>query len=180
MVERARARATEAGAAVEIECATASAALESHRRRGAHFDGAWASFALAYDAPLRELRAPLASVLKSGAPLVISLPNVITLSAPWRIPARARDRYFHKVGGRRVRILATTPRATCTALAPDFRLVHYEGMSVLAPAAKFWRAWRLLGPVGGGLEWLDSRLASRRPWRSLGDHTIYVFRRVGP
>lgn len=169
-------RARTAGLEIEVRAQKASQALTDLRRTGRRFDGAWASFALAYDAPLSELVEPLRQVLRPGAPLVLSLPNVWTLSAPWRVPTRLAGTYRHKVGAARVPVHCYAPREAIRMLSSRFDLVGFEAMAVFVPPARLWKAWRLLGPVATAMERLDAAASTRSPWRSLGDHTLFVFR----
>jgi len=170
---KARARAV----TVEVVVSTASQALASFGESGAVFGGAWSSFAIGYDAPLPALRAPLAAVLSSAAPFVVSLRNPWCLAEPWSIPSRATGRYRHKVGDARVAVAHYSPRAAVRALAPDFSLERSEALPALVPPPRYGRAWNCLGGVARGLERADEKLAARAPFRALGDHTLMVFRR---
>ncbi|HLF05998.1 MAG TPA: class I SAM-dependent methyltransferase [Thermoplasmata archaeon] len=110
MLSVAEKKVAESGADVELLHASAGDALRSLVERGQSFDGAWASFSLSYDEPLDSLRAPLAAVLKPGAPFVCTLRNTFCFGEPWSFVSRVSGIYRHRVGGRRVALRHHTPR----------------------------------------------------------------------
>jgi SAM-dependent methyltransferase len=176
-VETATMKATASAMPVEVRRGTASQALQELVDGGERFDGVWASFSLAYDAPLGKLAPSLAAVLGPGAPFVFSLPNPWVLMAPWRIPKRRRGLYRHKVGTSRPVIRCRSYAQAVHDLAGWFEPESAQGLNVLVPPGRFHRAWKLTGPIGRWMESLDDRVAGRRGWRRLGDHTLFVFRR---
>lgn len=178
LAARARAKAEGLRLEVEVIVSTASEALHQFTSTGERFDGAWSSFALGYDVPLGTLRPALASLLRPGAPAVLSVRNPWCLAEPWSIPARATGRYRHRVGGARVPLRHYSLRAASRALAPEFVLERAQGLPVLVPPPRYGAAWNRLAGVAAAVENADRRLASRAPFNALGDHTLLVFRRA--
>jgi hypothetical protein len=170
-------KAAAAGLPIEVRVATASVALKALHGDAELFDGAWSSFAIGYDAPLEVLQANLAAVLPPNAPLVLTLRNPWCLAAPWSIPQRARGRYLHKVGEARVPIRHYSRRAAADALSAGFDLVKWQAVPVLVPPPRAGALWNKLGPLATAIERLDALVAPRAPFNSLGDHTLFEFRR---
>lgn len=170
-------RAREGDVRVEVVRDTAASALADLGAKGALFDGAWSSFALGYDAPLDQLSPPLAALLRPGAPLVLSLRNPWCLAEPWSIPIRATGRYRHKVGEARVPVAHYSLRAVRRALFADFEFVSAQALPVIVPPPRYGKAWNRMGRVAAFIEARDGALATRSPFRALGDHTLMVFRR---
>jgi SAM-dependent methyltransferase len=173
-----KSKASAAHLQVEVHELGAFAALQALAGRGEMFDGAWSSFALAYEVPLEQLRAPLAAVLNPAAPFVCSLRNPWCLCEPWSIPSRRAGRYRHKVGEARVPLRHYSVRQAVGALLPEFRLESYTGLAVLVPPPRYGVAWNRLGALASAIERLDARVAGRFPTMGLGDHTLFRFRRM--
>jgi SAM-dependent methyltransferase len=178
MLSRARARALGAGVSVEIIERPAGEALRELASKDERFDGAWASFSLSYDEPLAALRPFLAAVLRADAPFVCTLRNTFCIGEPWSIVSRAAGTYRHRVGGRKVALGHVSPRGAVRSLAPDFTLERSEALPAILPPPGLRRMLPAPRP-GGEVESLDERVAGTWPWRSLGDHTLFRFRRVG-
>jgi len=164
-------------AALEVDVRDARTALASLAAQGRTFDGAWSSFALGYEAPLSELRPLLAAVLRPRAPLVLTLRNPWCLAEPWSIPLRASGRYRHKVGSARVPIRHYSVGAARAALSPAFALRSVQAVPAIVPPPRYGRAWNHLGRGAALIERADAALATRAPFRALGDHTLFLFER---
>ncbi len=160
-----------------VEEAPAGALLNRLADEGRTFDGGWSSFALGYDRALEEQVDALARVIEPGGVFVCSLRNTWCLAEAWSIPSRALGTYRHDVDGEKVSLWHASPREARDAFEPAFGLVDHLAAPVLVPPPRYGRAWNKLGPLAEALEGLDERLCGAWPFRSLGDHTLFVFER---
>lgn len=159
--------------------------LGSEVEEGAPYDGAYASFSLAYEPDLRSVAKGLDRVLRPGVSLLASLPSRVclvefVLSLLLARPAYAGQRlqpwHWHKVGPRRVPIRAYTPMGIAHVMSPHFRLVRVEGLPSLVPPPYSNRWFAALGGLPDLVESVDAILRKRFPFCFLGDHILVELR----
>lgn len=153
----------------------------------APFDGAFASFSLAYEPDLRTVSVALHRLLKPGAVFLASVPSKICLLEfllalatvhPALSGRRLGPWYRHRVGSGSVPVRAYTPRSLAEGLSPHFVLRHWEGLAVVVPPPYMNRWFARLDGVASSVEEVDGRLRAHRPFRSIGDHFLAEFRHV--
>jgi len=151
------------------------------------FDGAYASFSLGYEPDLAAMSTPLFGLLRSDAPVLISLPSrlclielvlAVALGRPGVAGRRLRPWFEHKVGRWRVPLRSFTPESLRWCLAPQFRLVRFEALPFLVPPPYMNRAYARWPGLADALEAADQHLRSRFPFRYLGDHIFAEFQRA--
>lgn len=189
MVGRATEKATAAGLGGRLEFVRGRSidlAELTRAYRYRPFDGAYANFTLTYEESLPQLAASLASVLKEGAKFVCTLPNRVVLSellcyVPQlrfgKILWRFQRPLIKDVHGNLLEIHAYSAAQVRDAFASFFDLEGTIGVPTFLPPVYLHQQY---GRLGGGqrlLQEMDLRLARRRPWNRLGEHTLYRFRR---
>ncbi len=147
------------------------------------FGAALSNFGALNCAPLAPVARAVADRLSPGAPFVVVL--IARTSPAEALALLARGR-FHEVARRRrdtavvagVRFPFHAPStaAVVAAFQPFFRLTHRESLGVVlpVPGALGWP----LGSLATLLAPLDRRLGVLPGFRRIGDHVIFVFRRL--
>jgi ubiquinone/menaquinone biosynthesis C-methylase UbiE len=97
-----------------------------------------------------------------------------------------KDGVEARIGASTVRIHYPSPQRLARTFAPEFRLRYLSALGLLLPISEAaGLVDRLPNSVGGRdpvrllADW-ERAIAARRPFRSLGDHTILLFERCGP
>lgn len=153
----------------------------------APFDGAYASFSLAYEPDLRPVVVALHGLMGSSARFVASLPNrvhpmewalALAAARPGLAGRRLRPWHGHKVGEASVPIRTYTPVSFGNAIAPYFRVHQVAGLATVIPPPYMNRAYARIPGLGDTLEKADERIAAWPGVRALGDHFLAVCSRV--
>lgn len=151
------------------------------------FDGAYASFSLAYEPDLVPVAAALDRLLRADACFAASVPSRLCLVEwlaalltvhPSVAGRRLRRWHGHAVAGRAIPIRTFTPRALAEAFHPAFQLLRWEALVALVPPPSADPWYRRLDGFADALERLDERVR-RWPLRSVGDHFLAEFRHGG-
>jgi SAM-dependent methyltransferase len=160
---------------------------ELSRSQWCPFDGAFANFSLAYEESLREVVQTVHALLKPRARFVFTLPNKLCVSEPAialvrlsarRAVGRFREPLWATIHGTTVRVRAYTTARVRKILQGLFEIEGTIGVPVFMPPPSFYRP--ALERLRASLELLDDRLATRFPWRHLGETTLFKARKVGP
>lgn len=186
MVRIARAKAEARGVGDRVTFREASARdIGSIPWGTSRFDGAYASFSLAYEPDLRPVAAALHGLLRPGATLAVSLPSRVCLSEwvaslaamkPSMAGRRLRPWHGHKVGEFSVPIRSYTPTGLARAFAPAFVLLRWEAMTCLVPPPSMNRVFERLDGLADAIERADAVLRGMRVFRSVGDHFLAELR----
>lgn len=151
------------------------------------FDGGYANFSLTYVRDLRRLAIDLATILRPGAVFVCTIPNRVVLSEVLiyglqlrfgRMLWRFATPLLKDVHGSLLEIHAPAPWEVRDSFRGAFRLVAMRGVPTFLPPVYLHSQYARLGGGQKLLSGLDERLAGRFPWNRLGEHTLFVFRRV--
>lgn len=176
---RARFAALGLGSRVRLLCLPASRVDEIRMLDGrADFDAGWASYSLSYEGELAPVARSLAGLLLPDSPLVVTLRNTFCLAEPWSLPSRMTGSYRHKVGAARVRVSHWSPSTAARAFeSAGFRLDSYRALPLVLPPPRYGKILARLPRLTSTLRRIDPSLARLPVLRSLGDHTLMVFRR---
>ncbi len=191
MVRIARAKASTQGMADRVAFHNASAGdlVRIAPSLDGPFDGAYASFSLAYEPDLRPVAAGLHALLRPGARFLASVPSRLCLvefllafgsGHPGFAGRRLRPWHGHKVGAHVVPIRTFTPRGFLRAMGPHFSLVRLEAIPAIVPPAYMNRAYSRSRGLADAMERADSVLRKRFPFRYLGDHVLVELRHAPP
>ena len=160
---------------------------ELSRSQWCPFDGAFANFSLAYEESLREVAQTVYGLLKPRARFVFTLPNKLCVSEPAIALVRLRIRralgrfcepLLATIHGTTVRVHVYTTARVRKILQGLFEIEATTGVPVFMPPPSFYRP--ALERLRASLELFDDRLATRFPWRHLGETTLFKARKVGP
>lgn len=189
MLEAARHKAEEAGVADRLDFvrlrAKEAGRLSDHP--WAPFDGAYASFSLAYEEDLRPVVEGMHEVLRPGAAWLSSLPSrlclvewwlSLSMARPGLAGRRLREWYSHKVGATWAPIRSYTPESFARALRPSFRVDRLEALPLIVPPPYMNAVYARFPGLADTLEHADPILARRSPFRGLGDHFLAESRRL--
>ena len=186
MVRIARGKAEDRGVGDRVTFREASAReIGSIPWGTSRFDGAYASFSLAYEPDLRPVAAALREIVRPGATLAVSLPSRVCLSEwvasvaamrPSIAGRRLRPWHGHKVGEFSVPIRSHTPTGLARAFAPAFVLLRWEAMTCLVPPPSMNRVYGRLDGLADAIERADAVLRRTRVFRSVGDHFLAELR----
>lgn len=175
MVERARAKAAEAGPP-EARLSFETRAAEDVAGLGGGFDGAYSDFGALNCADLVAVGAGLARALRPGAPVLLSL------MGPWPLPAlleraltgrgEARGRRDPVVAGVPVPAEYPPPGEVRRLLGPAFAWRGGFALGVLLPGPEH-AAWAWRNPQAFGVLAILEGFVRRWPiLRALGDHVV--------
>lgn len=151
------------------------------------FDGAYANFSLAYEESLRDVAQIVWGLLRPGAWFIITVPNKLCVSEPairlacWqvrRVLGRFREPLWGTIRGSTVRFRTYTTASVRGLLEGLFVLRGSSGVPVFMPPPSFYNPE--IEPLRASLEFFDNHLATRFPWRTLGDTTLFKFQKVEP
>lgn len=160
--------------------------VDGLRIKPASFDGAYASFSLAYEPDLRPVAAILHGLLRQDTVMVASVPSrlcllewiaALAVMRPSVAGRRLRPWHGHAVGGQRVPIRTYTPRGLAESLAPEFALSRWEALGALVPPPWMNPWYARLDGLSDAIERADERWR-RGLLRSAGDHFLAEFRHV--
>lgn len=187
-IARAKARAFHLTEVATFVGGRARDILGSEVEEGAPYDGAYASFSLAYEPDLHSIAAALDRILRPGATLLASLPSRVCLvefvlslllGRPSYAGQRLRSWHWHRVGPHRVPIRTYTPLGIADAMSPHFTLKRAEGLPSVVPPAYTNRWYAAFGALPDVVESVDAVLRTRFPFRLLGDHVLAELRHRG-
>src|SRR5712691_561061 len=159
---------------------------ELSRSRWCPFDGAYASFSLAYEESLQDVARLVHSLLKLGARFVFTVPNRLCVSNLAAAVVRLRirraverfeDPIWVTIRGTTVRVRTYTQARVRAILKGLFEVEGIAGLPVfMLPPSLYNPSFER---VRAKLELFDNHLARRFPWRLLGDSTLFRTRKVG-
>jgi len=156
--------------------------------RDGHFDGAYSSFALSYEADLRPLCSALARLVRMDGRLVVAAMNRLCLSEsllsllflrPGLAGRRLSPWTTHKVGQVRTVVYPRTAEGLSRQFRPAFAVEESRSLCAILPphyANRPLRRWPALVDM---MQRIDEVVGRRRVFRDLGDHELVVMRRVG-
>lgn len=176
-----------AGVATFLQASSRELALR-RTELGAPFDGAFASFSLAYEPDLKPVVEGLHRLLRPGASFLASFPSrvcavelflALATGRPGLAGRRLRPWYGHTVGRYSVPIRSYAPAEVRRAFAPSFDLIRWEAVIGLVPPPYMNRVYGRLDGLADAIERVDVALRLTRPMRSVGDHFLAEFRNAG-
>jgi ubiquinone/menaquinone biosynthesis C-methylase UbiE len=157
---------------------------------GAFFDGVLSNFSgLNCVEDLGAVARDLAAITKHGAKLCLCLSTRTCLWEILWLCAHANFRKafrriggwtIAKVGGQRLRIWYPTIRSIQRAFSPSFQLISLRAIGLMVPPSYVQLKTAVNERILRKLENLDWKMGGLPILRSLGDHVLLSFERVGP
>ena len=150
------------------------------------FDGAYASFALSYEPKLEPVSEALAALVRPGGFFLTALMNRICMMEallamgtlhPSIAGRRLAPETPHKVGAVSTLVIARTVSQVKRVFDPFFEMTDERALPSIVPPAYVNRMTRKLPGLMDLLERIDSRTSRLPILRTLGDHTLFKFRR---
>lgn len=151
------------------------------------FDGAYASFSLAYEPNLAPVAAALHALLRPRSVFLASVPSRVCLvefllalgsARPSYAGRRLRSWHGHKVGDAIVPLRTYTPRTLARVMAPHFVLRRTEALPSVVPPPYMNRWYGRLDGFADALERFDTVVRTRFPFRLVGDHFLAELQRT--
>lgn len=196
MVERVKAKAREEGLSERLRCRKLGAreiGSLAEEFGVASFDGGFChAGALNMEPGIEQVPAGVHRIVRPNGAFVCSVVNVTSLFEVVFYPLVLRPRKaFRRLGNvvpipvsrkgpLRRRVVPTrfyTPRRMARIFGEGFSLESVRGMQILLPPSNLTDEYAMTRFVFAPLERIEDRLASTRPLRSWGHHSILVFRR---